>query len=545
MALPPEQISIKRRREEEPVDTLYIQSDLHQTKRRFTDFVFQRVQVSAKDLGSESPSASPVSAAQRSILTPRSVSASVSLTAGSVSARATGEVPLVRATSPGAERREEKRIATVRREAEEKLKKALHSSPGPAQRKARDESVGRDVLGDATAAGVSSTSSALDSASSSPGRAQSLRRFQISRSSTPMSPLRSSGGGVQKRKADGVAVLVEKLRRKKHSRQASLVADAAVRADDVASRDNSDVAEEQPIPPRKRPVVNQAERKWREERKVAISAAKKHISQVMEQGAQARHSNWEDESEKLARDLEQIALELEGDMEMEVSHTDTKHNAPQSTVGRTHSVMPKPPLKYPPRTPNKLRAAASAVRTQGATDPGGSITPATPAPLNLHSTAGQDDDSDGEYVYDTYIRRPLPNGGQLTNALADLELDQDEWLRQKGIDTTRQDIGVIVISPEDEEYWEHFAEDDDDEDQWDSEDGDSNAENNPANDYPDEELSWDDEEDDPKAIYNRYRHNHSDEEEFGFDDSSSERFGYGFGYGQRQRAHVDSDDESW
>ncbi|KAF7593991.1 hypothetical protein BBP40_010388 [Aspergillus hancockii] len=535
MALPPEQINIKRRREEEPVDTLYIQHKLHQTKRRFTDFVFQRVQVSGKD---GSPSASPASVAQRPIRTPRSVSTFVSTAPGSAMNRAAGGVPLVRATSPGAEFREEKRLATARRETKEKLKRALHSSPGPAQREPRSESVGHD---DASAAGVSSASSAHKTNASSPARAQSLRRFQISRSSTPMSPLRSTGGGVQKRKGDAVAVLVENLRRRPHSRQASLVADAAVRADDVASRDGSDVSEGQSVPPRKRPVVNQAERKWREERKGAISAAKKHISEVMEQGAQARQSNWDDESDRLARDFEQIALELEG--EMELSPTAAKHIPPPSTP-RARSVMPKPPLKYFPRTPNKLRAAASTEGTQGGTKSDGPATTSTPAPHDLLSVAAeQDDDSDGEYVYDTYIRRPLPNGGQTTNPLADLELGQDEWFRQKGIDTTRQDIGVIVITPEDEEYWEHFAEEEDDEGQWDSEDGDSNAENNPANDYPDEELSWDDEEDDAAAAYNKYRRNQSDDEEFDFDDSSSERFGYG--YGHEQRAHVDFDDESW
>lgn len=78
------------------------------------------------------------------------------------------------------------------------------------------------------------------------------------------------------------------------------------------------------------------------------------------------------------------------------------------------------------------------------------------------------------------------------------------------------------------------------------------AENNPANDYPDEELSSSDEDDDPSAIYTKYRrHGMSDDEEFDIDDSGSEsgaRFGSGFGsaFGYRQRygGHVDSDDES-
>lgn len=56
------------------------------------------------------------------------------------------------------------------------------------------------------------------------------------------------------------------------------------------------------------------------------------------------------------------------------------------------------------------------------------------------------------------------------------------------------------------------------------------AENNPANDYPDEDLSWDDEDDDPNAIYSKYRDRAaSDDEEFDIYDSASEgedRFGY-------------------
>ncbi|KAF7121737.1 hypothetical protein CNMCM5793_009290 [Aspergillus hiratsukae] len=73
MALPPEQINIKRRREEEPVDTLYIQSELRQTKRRFTDFVFQRVQVGGNDRVSGASSSASLAAPSRTLLTPRSV----------------------------------------------------------------------------------------------------------------------------------------------------------------------------------------------------------------------------------------------------------------------------------------------------------------------------------------------------------------------------------------------------------------------------------------------------------------------------------------
>lgn len=68
------------------------------------------------------------------------------------------------------------------------------------------------------------------------------------------------------------------------------------------------------------------------------------------------------------------------------------------------------------------------------------------------------------------------------------------------------------------------------------------AENNPANDYPDEELSWDDEEDDAAAIYRKYRHG-SDDEEFDWDGSGSEGGADGFGH-RYGRSHVESD-EDW
>lgn len=49
------------------------------------------------------------------------------------------------------------------------------------------------------------------------------------------------------------------------------------------------------------------------------------------------------------------------------------------------------------------------------------------------------------------------------------------------------------------------------------------AENNPANDYPEEELSSGDEDDDPAAIYSRNRHGAaSDEEDFDVDEYGSE-----------------------
>jgi hypothetical protein len=75
------------------------------------------------------------------------------------------------------------------------------------------------------------------------------------------------------------------------------------------------------------------------------------------------------------------------------------------------------------------------------------------------------------------------------------------------------------------------------------------AENNPANEYPDEELSLSDEDDDPTAIYHKYRHRAtSDDEEFDIDDSGSEggaRYGSGYGFSQRYGGDRDSDEGSY
>jgi hypothetical protein len=99
-----------------------------------------------------------------------------------------------------------------------------------------------------------------------------------------------------------------------------------------------------------------------------------------------------------------------------------------------------------------------------------------------------------------------------------------------------------VITEEDARLWDELGETDDDQKEWDSEDEDSNggrslfyiclltpafaqlilssiafappAEDNPANEYPDEDLDLEDEFDDTNAAYRRYRRYASDDEEF-------------------------------
>ncbi|KAL1986314.1 hypothetical protein VTN96DRAFT_9553 [Rasamsonia emersonii] len=541
MALPPEHIKIKRRREEEPVETLYIQSQLHQTKRRFTDFVFQRVRFDGDEGHGPSDAVTPpTSAAKQNVRSPRSVSSSA-FTSFPPSARATaGGVPVVRATSPGAEFREERQRAAARREVEERRKRALESTPH--SRKASGSLGGPSPKSKRRDTPVSSRSG-------SPTFPTSLRRFQISRSLGSTGVLKAAGGGVQKKKGSvpAQAVLVEKLTRSPSVKAASALEELARESED-ASVDTSPPreraepekdAQEEPVRPRKRPVVNEAEKRWRESQKATIAAAKANITSKYD-GA--------DDLDRLAQELEQVVLDLEQN-DQEMKPAEPIPPSP-STV---RPVFPKPPpLKYQPKPPkSRSRTLSPGAKAGGGVQDTMQVEPAPPAPATTQDTAKDeaDEDSDGDYVYDTYIRRPLPAGSMLTNPLLDLEAADDALLRQNGIDPTRKDIGVVVITEEDEYLWDDFAEDEVDEENWDGEDVDSNAEDNPANDYPDEELSSADEFDDPTAIYSRYRHGASDDEEYDLNeyDSEEERHGFGryqYGYGRgRRRGHSDDDDD--
>lgn len=119
-------------------------------------------------------------------------------------------------------------------------------------------------------------------------------------------------------------------------------------------------------------------------------------------------------------------------------------------------------------------------------------------------------DVDDVYVYETYLR------------VHRSELSPD-------YDGKTNSIGMLVIEEQDEELWQTFAEDEEDS-EWDEEDGDSNgmsmaslevrlltfaAEDNPRNDYPEDEVSSEDEH--GHSAY-KYHHGASDEEEYDLED---------------------------
>ncbi|CRG90578.1 hypothetical protein PISL3812_07622 [Talaromyces islandicus] len=536
MALPPEQFHIKRRREEEPVETLYIQSELHQKKRRFTDFIFQRVQIGgSKDSNSDSNSvdagnaqnAAPTSTAStpgqggrvrspRSVSTnffPKRASGSTSVparTSTTTSSRRlnAGGVPVVRATSPGAEFREERALAAARRKQEEAKQARLNEPIHLVQQ----EGYGSSAAGLAASRKDKGDDTKTTAATTFP---TSIRRFHISRPSTPVSPLKTAtGSGVAKSSTPTRtrAVLVEKLTQAPSLRGASIL-ETLEKAERKAAKGQvidtvvqSQLVREEPAAPapaprpQKRPVVNQAEKKWREQQKESISAAKQHL---------ATETQDDDHLDRLARDLEQVML----DIESEESHMDGVSLDGPSTAPVVKPSASRTPLKYKPRHPTSRKP------------------PVAKEPEHTATTGEEkDEDMDDGYVYDTYIRVPVSRS---TDGFVD-PLSAANALNPAAphdIDPARKDIGLVVITEEDEDLWENFLENDDSgEENWDGEDVDSNAEDHPANDYPDEELSSADEHDDPAAIYHRYRHAGSDEEEFDVnyydDDSEDERQAY-------------------
>ena len=409
-----------------------IQSDLHRTKRRFTDFIFQRVKVGVRsDQVPERPSSARAQQ-NRTIRTPRSV-ANIKYAASQGTRNQVDDngVPVVRATSLGAGIREDERLlAASRRDKEDAMKRALNSHP------------------------VSPSAARIRGGLSGPLHQlyhHLPRKFHISRSSSPWSALAPADTGVHKNnKKPGeahlsprVAVLIEKLVSKEpqpqtHISHAERAAAVVGRTEQKKEKKGKEKEEEERQPRRKRPVVNRAERQWRENNKESMAAARQHIFSTLDREAQQHDKGtWENESDILAEQFEQIALELEGGDDAE------RDEAPPSSPGnmkRELALRPAAPLKYPPRIPN-VRASR---------------------PAGAREHTGEEEQvqgNDENYVYDTYIRRPANEPFTLGNDNGDIDM------------TDVQKVGVIVISPEDEEYWDQFVEEDeDDETEWDSDD---------------------------------------------------------------------------
>ncbi|KAK4974753.1 hypothetical protein LTR66_011050 [Elasticomyces elasticus] len=219
-------------------------------------------------------------------------------------------------------------------------------------------------------------------------------------------------------------------------------------------------------PPRKRPSVK------------ARGAGARVVSMVGAPQGVAQDSAPPDE---LMLKMQQFALEEEARHRISVPEEGTGHVAPS-----------KPKLKYQPKT--------TVVRHN---DRRSSMESLTSSQIPEDSDVDMDTASDdGEFVYDTYVRSAAPQS--LSDALES---------------APGSDVGYLVITEEDEKFWERYIEEDSDSGKdWNSEEEDENAEDYYGADYPEDEVASDDEF--GEGAYG-YRHGGSDDEEWDTREGSS------------------------
>lgn len=142
------------------------------------------------------------------------------------------------------------------------------------------------------------------------------------------------------------------------------------------------------------------------------------------------------------------------------------------------------------------------------------------APRAVSTQSQEEDDSmdidESNTVYDVYVRTMIP---------------------VDAIDFNDPSFGVLRIAEEDEEYWEQFTGDDDAGSQVADDEEDENAEDWYGADYPEDELSSDDERDETGTTYRRYRRYGSDDEEYGVGEWDEEKQRYYDGNGARERTN--------
>ena len=165
--------------------------------------------------------------------------------------------------------------------------------------------------------------------------------------------------------------------------------------------------------------------------------------------------------------------------------------------------------------------------------------PGEPPKSADHIPNSKPDDIDhadsSDWVYDRYVRHAA--GMELDDSTTPMELEDD--LAQSGNLPAGggNAYGLLVIRDQDKEDWEAFAADEaeDDEDGY-TEDEDSNAEDFYANDYPEAELSSDDEFDEPGAAYRARARNNASEEEYDLANNVySDDDSYGFSSGEEAK----------
>lgn len=191
--------------------------------------------------------------------------------------------------------------------------------------------------------------------------------------------------------------------------------------------------------PRKRPMVNATEQQWRTENwsdSIKADRVTKREAKTA-QSIDAPSSQWDYNSETLAGQLQQVALQ---DINLSTAGSKDNKTAPQSKV------QPKPP-----------KARQSTVKQH--------VDTSSEDESMMDITENEHGDN---YVYDTYVR----------SIAQPLEVSMPPSRRNSGPlqSIHHSKIGILIIAEEDQKEWETFAEVDQDSDKdWNSEEEDENG----------------------------------------------------------------------
>lgn len=141
---------------------------------------------------------------------------------------------------------------------------------------------------------------------------------------------------------------------------ASLIGDIRV-SNDFISEAQDEARNVSPLTPRKRHIISAAERRWKEEkaRQSASSASRPLDSRTSTKTGDSVKddpSTWNQNSDELADELAQIAMQLTGDFPVPSPKSTKMESTPHSTIEpQAH----KPALKYQPRLPRTPRRIPS------------------------------------------------------------------------------------------------------------------------------------------------------------------------------------------
>ncbi|KAI9802612.1 MAG: hypothetical protein M1833_001686 [Piccolia ochrophora] len=427
MALPPQTVSIKRKKEDDPVEALYIHNEHQQKKqRRFTDFVYNLVQ--PQD-----------GLSKKSLHTPSSLR--------SASSRTADGVPVVRATKPGEEDEENRRsISTLQGRAAPPRKTEAPSAPFHGQ-----------VAASITPQPAHVSVSRDESSTYLPSQ---MRRFHLSHSHSTISGSPIGKAKKTKKTKVDIAVFVENIKAMGSGNSKSTSGGAPEKAGSGGVKPNG-------APPNEVSV---------DKHKASASSSPTVNNISADIPSQA------DDSElRLATDLERFAIQ---NLQIPLR--------PPSTSTAT-TPLSKPPIRHRPNP--------SAARYKDRHP-----SPPPPVPHQAYDTS-MTDARDDIYVFDTYIRTPLPTAIPQIAASSDVVLAP--------LPRIPPNAGLLIITAETQEVWDQLVhegemiEGEEDGEGWDDEDSNGTAalprsrspspvfissanasvphlaEDNPANDYPD------------------------------------------------------------